>query len=138
MILDEIDKFSNRQSLLYNILEWSSFKSSSLIIIFISNDFNFLTNSIPNVQSRMKFSSIIFTPYNSHDIYQILLRKYPEAGKMFSSSALTFICKTISLINSDIRLLYKVYEDVVSLWRENLNFPKELHEDELEIIESQP
>jgi hypothetical protein len=44
--------------------------------------------------------------------------KYPECAKIFEPKAIQFLCKKIVSINSDIRLLEKTYEDVITQWSE--------------------
>ena len=67
VILDEIDQFINDQSFLYNILEWLTI-GAKLLLVFISNVIDLTIRLDSKIQSRLKFETIIFKPYNYHQI----------------------------------------------------------------------
>ncbi len=108
IILDEIDQFINDQNFLYNMLEWLSI-GSKLILVFISNIIDLTLKLDSKLQSRLKYSTIIFKPYSYLEVQDIIFIKYPDIRTFVQKDAITFVAKKIANINSDIRLLEKMY-----------------------------
>lgn len=108
IILDEIDQFINDQKFLYNMLEWL-WVGAKLILVLISNVIDLTVKLDAKLQSRLKFETIIFKPYLYAQVEEIIYYKYPYIRTILQKDAVTFVAKKIANINSDIRLLEKIY-----------------------------
>ena len=69
------------------------------------------------LQSRLGFQTIIFKPYTYHQIETIIKYKYPQIG--IKDKTITFLAKKIANINSDIRLLEKLYGRITEEFNRN-------------------
>ena len=109
----------------------SSNSSSKLILVLISNvldlkvklDHKFDSKSHSKLASRMKFQTIMFNPYSHLQIREIIIYKYPGIRAMMFKDAITFIAKKIANVNSDIRLLEKIYTRIRHEFEKNGGHP---------------
>lgn len=74
---------------------------------------DFSANIEKKCKSRIKFSSIIFSPYHYEDLIQIVNHKYIDTAYLFEKDAIIFLCKKIANINSDVRLLERYYTEAL-------------------------
>jgi hypothetical protein len=118
IILDEIDQFMNDQHFMYNMLEWLTC-GSKLVLVLISNVIDLTLRLEGKLQSRMKFQTLIFKPYSYQQIEKIIEYKYPHIRTMMQKEAVTFVAKKIFNINSDIRLLEKIYARIENEFKRN-------------------
>ncbi len=75
IVLDEIDKFvmKNGDDVLYQILLLNSeLERSKISIVGITNDVKFSEFLDPRVKSRLNEEKIVFSPYTSSDLFDIL------------------------------------------------------------------
>ena len=68
LVLDEIDQLIKEERFAYNILEWIQLSTSKIILIFITNMADVDSKLSSKNRSRMKCESLIFKPYNYHQI----------------------------------------------------------------------
>ena len=115
IVLDEVDQCFNDQSFVYNILQTLQI-GAKLVLIFISNVIDLtLKLDSSKLQSRLKFETIIFKPYSFQQIEEIIYYKYKGITRLLQKNGVTFIAKKIPNSNSDIRLLEKIYNKIVTL-----------------------
>lgn len=100
------------------MLEWLSV-GSKLILVFISNIIDLTLKLDSKLQSRFKFQTIIFKPYSYLEVQDIIFIKYPDIRTFVQKDAITFVAKKIANINSDIRLLEKMYARMETEHRQN-------------------
>ena len=84
IVLDEIDNLVSRagDGLLYNLTNLNTRLSNSrCCIIGISNDLNFTQQLDPRVTSRLSQEDIVFHPYGSAEIENILSKRVEEGLK---------------------------------------------------------
>lgn len=82
---------------------------AKLILVLISNVIDLTVKLDAKLQSRLKFETIIFKPYLYAQVEEIIYYKYPLIRTILQKDAVTFVAKKIANINSDIRLLEKIY-----------------------------
>lgn len=114
IILDEIDFFINRtQYLLYYIFNWTTYPSSKLIIISISNLLNITNQLLPKIVSRFGQNKIMFRPYNKEQIRIIIKYKGIDLKK-FDDDAIKLSSMKVAAVNGDLRriivILHKAHE----------------------------
>lgn len=109
LVIDEIDILLNKsQNLLYNIFNWTTYVNSKLIIISISNTFDFPNKLLPKVKSRMGgFNKLMFKPYTKDELYIILKSKGIDTEN-FTSDALRISCLKVASLNGDLRRTFQI------------------------------
>ncbi len=118
IILDEIDQFINDQSFLYNMLEWLGLKAK-VILVLISNVIDLTLKVDGKLQSRFKFETIIFKPYSYKQVENIIKFTYRDIEAIATEGVVSYIAKRVANINSDIRLLEKIYARMRQLYDSN-------------------
>ena len=72
-LVDELDYLITRdQSVLYNLFDWPQRKNANLVIIGIANTLDLPEQFIARVSSRIGNTRLIFTPYSSAEILEII------------------------------------------------------------------
>lgn len=79
-------------SKLYLILEWTHSPRSKLHLVGVANKLAYLSNLPPNIMSRLGSRSLVFKPYSSIQIKDIIDRKYNHQP-FFNSLSLYWIKK---------------------------------------------
>ena len=103
LIVDEIDYLINRnQNLLYNLFNWTTYESSKLIVISISNTLDLPEHLLPKIKSRMGNNKLMFKPYNKDQLIEIIKSKDIDYDK-FNPDAIKLCCMKVSAINGDLR-----------------------------------
>jgi len=82
---------------------------AKLILVLISNVIDLTVKLDAKLQSRFKFETIIFKPYQDAQVEKIIYHKYQNIRDILRKEAVAFVAKKIANINSDIRLLEKIY-----------------------------
>ncbi|PMP75242.1 MAG: cell division control protein Cdc6 [Aciduliprofundum sp.] len=108
LVLDEIDRFvkKNGDDFLYQILLLDSeLEKSRITIVGITNDLKFSEYLDSRVKSRLNEEKIVFPPYSSDQIYDILMDRVNIAGigGFVSEGALRLISSLASQENGDAR-----------------------------------
>ena len=79
MVIDEIDYlYTKDQDVLYNLFDWTQSSRSKLAIIAISNTINFPETLKPKIMSRIGNKRLIFEPYSSTEISEILKQRVKD------------------------------------------------------------
>ena len=108
LIIDEVDCLINqKQTLLYNIFNWTTYSKSKLIVISISNTLDLPQRLIPKVQSRIGTNKIMFKAYLKEDLYKIISTKIEDI-KLFSEDALKISSMKVAAVNGDLRRLLQI------------------------------
>lgn len=108
IVLDEIDRFviKNGDDLLYQLMLMNSeLQNSRITVVGITNDLRFSEFLDPRVKSRLSEERIVFSPYTSDDIFDILVDRLriSNVNDFVSESALKLISTLASLENGDAR-----------------------------------
>lgn len=103
LLVDEIDYLITRdQEILYNIFNWTHEESARIMIICIANTLDFSEKLITKIGSRMGHERLIFQPYSSDNLQEIISDRLKDT-KVFSSDAIRFVGKKIAAYSSDVR-----------------------------------
>ena len=124
LIIDEIDCLINqKQTLLYNIFNWTKYPFSKLIVISISNTLDLKVRLEKKISSRMGTNQIIFAPYDKDALYKIV--KFKNAGFDFNEDALKIISMKVAAINGDLRRIFQIIKKAKEIFElENKNSKK--------------
>ena len=118
ILVDELDYLITKdQSVLYNLFEWPQRKKSNLIVISVANTLDLPENFMARISSRIGNTRLVFTPYTSNEIRQIINQRVEEIG-IFDANAINFISKKIALISSDIRKTLAICRQAVDRYLE--------------------
>ena len=118
VLLDELDYMITRdQSVLYNLFEWPQRKHANLIVISVANTLDLPETFMARISSRIGNTRLVFGPYNSSEIKEIIEERVKSTG-LFDSTALQFISKKVALISSDIRKTLMICRQAVDRFRE--------------------
>jgi cell division control protein 6 len=103
VVLDEIDKLVSKcgDNVLYNLTRINSeLKNSKIIVVGISNDVTFKNNLDPRVKSSLSEEEIIFPPYNSLQLKDILMKRSQLA---FSKNVISYpvVCKCAAYVGRE-------------------------------------
>jgi cell division control protein 6 len=120
VILDEIDHLLEVDiNLLYQLFEWSSQKSSNLVLIGIANALDLTDRFLPRLKSKnMRPKLIPFMPYSVTEITNIVsttLRSLlpettetPDYTPLIHPTAIMFLAKKVAAQTGDIRKAFAV------------------------------
>ncbi|CAD8103993.1 unnamed protein product [Paramecium primaurelia] len=123
ILLDECDNlYTTDQQVLYNLVDWPQQPNAHLIIIMIANTMDFPEKLKPKLQSRLGNHRIVFRPYNSTQIENILQQrmKTQKLKQLFASNTLNYLGKKIATISTDIRKTLSICRTAIVLGREQL------------------
>ncbi|MDP8011214.1 MAG: Cdc6/Cdc18 family protein [Thermoplasmata archaeon] len=120
VVLDEIDRFviKNGDDLLYQIMLMNSeLQNSSITIVGITNDLKFSEFLDPRVKSRLNEEKIVFTPYSSDDITDILndRLKLANVSNFVTEGAVRLISTLASQENGDARKAIELMKTSIQL-----------------------
>lgn len=103
LVLDELDYLvTPKQTVLYNVFEWSTQRGSGLVVVGIANTMNMAERMLPKVSSRMGLCKIGFSAYSASQLEHILGTRL--AGLTgFDPSALQMTSKKVASITGDVR-----------------------------------
>lgn len=108
LIIDEVDCLINqKQNLLYNIFNWTTYSQSKLIVISISNTLDLPNKLLPKIQSRMGNNKIMFRPYVKDELYKIISVKIQDVH-LFSEDALKLSSMKVAAVNGDLRRILQI------------------------------
>ena len=108
LIIDEVDCLINqKQNLLYNIFNWTTYSNSKLIVISISNTLDLPQRLIPKVQSRIGTNKLMFKAYLKEDLCKIISTKIEDIN-LFSEDALKISSMKVAAVNGDLRRLLQI------------------------------
>lgn len=103
LIIDEVDfLYTKDQGVFYNIFDWIHGQCANLVIACIANTLDFPDKVLPKINSRMGKNVLIFKPYSSEEIFQILKERL-DNSPIFNDLALKMIAKKVANFSSDIR-----------------------------------
>lgn len=115
LVIDEVDYLlSRKQEVLYNLFDWMHAPQARLCIICISNTLDLMTKLIGKIRSRVGNDSLVFRPYSSAEVLEILRLRLgattpaEEERCVFTRDALTFIAKKVANFTSDIRKSFEM------------------------------
>jgi origin recognition complex subunit 1 len=136
LIVDEIDCLINRkQTLLYNIFNWSMYPCSKLIIISISNTFDFPDKLLSKIKSRMGNHRLMFIPYGKEELFKIISVKIEDI-KLFSDDALKLSSIKVAAVNGDLRRTLQICRRAKEIFESNKNKKHNALIDKKDIIQA--
>ncbi|KAL0119612.1 hypothetical protein PUN28_007806 [Cardiocondyla obscurior] len=120
LVLDEIDQLESRkQSVLYSIFEWPSFKNSKLILVGIANALDLTDRILPRLQAKCELKPVLmhFAPYSKQQIFDIISARLNEANaaNIFTVPAIQFLAGKVASISGDIRRALDISRRVIEL-----------------------
>lgn len=116
LIVDEVDCLINqKQNLLYNIFNWTTYSKSKLIVISISNTLDLPNRLQQKIQSRMGTNKLMFLPYAKKELYTIISVKINDVD-LFSEDALKYSCVKVAAINGDLRRILLIIKRAKELF----------------------
>jgi cell division control protein 6 len=120
LVLDEIDRFvkKNGDDILYQVLLLDSeLEKSRITLVGITNDLKFMDYLDSRVKSRLNEEKIVFPPYTSEQIYDILMDRVNIAGinDFVSEGALRLISSLASQENGDARKAIEMLKASIQL-----------------------
>ena len=103
-LVDELDMLCNRkQSVLYNIFDWSSKPQGKLIVIAIANTVDLPERvMISRVSSRLGLTRLVFQPYNQGQL-QIIVTGRLEGLEVFQDDAIQLVARKVAGVSGDAR-----------------------------------
>jgi Cdc6-like AAA superfamily ATPase len=118
LVLDELDFLWTRdQNVLYNVFDWPHHRKANLIIIGIANTLDLPEQLMARISSRMGNRRLVYTPYSSKQIHEIILQRIRQCD-IFDDSAVMFISKKIASVSSDIRKTLSICRMAIEKWRD--------------------
>eukprot|EP00455_Lapot_gusevi_P053165 TRINITY_DN8239_c0_g1_i2.p1 TRINITY_DN8239_c0_g1~~TRINITY_DN8239_c0_g1_i2.p1 ORF type:complete len:286 (+),score=55.64 TRINITY_DN8239_c0_g1_i2:67-924(+) len=110
LMLDEIDFLLTRdQSVLYNLLQWTTYPDSNLVVIGISNTLDFADRLMARVHSRMGDCRIAFQPYTHQQLAEIVMARLKSLPVCpFHPDALEKMARKIASLSGDARRTLQV------------------------------
>lgn len=118
VLLDELDYLITKdQSVLYNLFEWPQRKNANLIVVSVANTLDLPETFMARISSRIGNTRLVFTPYTSAEIKEIIEQRVSEVG-IFDANSLNFISKKVALISSDIRKTLMICRQAVEKFKE--------------------
>jgi len=124
VVLDEIDRFviKNGDDLLYQLLLMNSeLQNSKITIVGITNDLRFPEFLDPRVKSRLNEERIVFSPYTSDDIFDILMDRLniSNVKNFVNEGSLKLISTMASQENGDARKAIELLKASIQIAIEN-------------------
>ena len=120
LLVDELDfLITKNQSVLYNLFEWPQRKKANLVIISVANTLDLPETFMARISSRIGNARLVFTPYTSNEIREIISQRVKDAD-IFDMSAINFISKKVALVSSDIRKTLSICRQTVERYYEEL------------------
>ena len=106
---------TKKQTLLYNLFNWPSYDNSRLIIIGIANMMDLPERFLSKIRSRMSENRLVYKPYNSTQIQEILQSRLSQDAMVFKPDGLRYIAEKISSTSGDIRRALQVSKRAIEL-----------------------
>ena len=103
ILVDELDFLKTKdQKVLYNLLEWPTWRHSRLLVVGIANTMDLPERLLPKLSSRLALQRIVFKPYNRDQIEKIVSTRLRDLNA-FSNSAIEICARKVSSISGDVR-----------------------------------
>lgn len=117
LLIDELDCLITKdQSVLFNLFEWPQRRRANLIVLSVANTLDLPEMFMARISSRIGNTRLVFSPYSSLEIRDIILQRVAKA-EIFDSVAINFIAKKVALISSDIRKTLNICRQAVERHR---------------------
>ena len=104
LLVDELDMLWNRkQSVLYNIFEWPTYKGARLIVLAIANTMDLPERVMINrVSSRVGLTRLTFSPYTHEQLTEIVAARL-HGLSVFNKDAVQLVARKVSSLSGDAR-----------------------------------
>lgn len=114
VILDEMDYLvTQKQTVLYNFLDWPMRTSCKMLIIGISNTLNLVERLHPRLQSRFGTDKCMFSSYTHKEINTILQTRLEDCPNVFQSEAIDFVSRKSAGLSGDLRIAFQLCRSAV-------------------------
>lgn len=104
LVVDELDMLWNRkQSVLYNIFEWPTYKWAKLVVLAIANTMDLPERVMINrVSSRIGLTRLNFSPYTHEQLTEIVAARL-HGLTVFDKDAVNLVARKVSSLSGDAR-----------------------------------
>jgi len=104
LLVDELDMLWNKkQSVLYNVFEWPTYKSAKLIVLAIANTMDLPERVMINrVSSRVGLTRLTFSPYTHEQLTEIVAARL-QGLTVFDKDAVQLVARKVSSLSGDAR-----------------------------------
>ncbi|GBN85290.1 Origin recognition complex subunit 1 [Araneus ventricosus] len=128
LLVDELDRlWTRKQTVMYNIFDWPSRKSSKLIVLAIANTMDLPERLMMNrVTSRLGLSRITFQPYNFKQLQEIIMNRIQEL-KVFDPDAVQFVARKVAAVSGDARRALAICRHAAEIVERSVGSPRKKH-----------
>ena len=103
ILVDELDFLKTKdQKVLYNLLEWPTWRHSRLLVVGIANTMDLPERLLPKLSSRLALQRIVFKPYTRAQIEKIVSTRLKHLNA-FRDTAIEMCARKVSSISGDVR-----------------------------------
>eukprot|EP00940_MAST-03C_sp_MAST-3C-sp2_P002023 g2023.t1 len=103
ILVDELDFLKTKtQKVLYNLLEWPTWRHSRLLVVGIANTMDLPERLLPKLSSRLALQRIVFKPYSRQQIQEIVTARLKGLAA-FREEAIEMCARKVSSISGDVR-----------------------------------
>merc|ERR1719204_2446799 len=104
LVVDELDMLWNKkQSVLYNIFEWPTYKWAKLVVLAIANTMDLPERVMINrVSSRIGLTRLNFSPYTHEQLTEIVAARL-HGLSVFDRDAVNLVARKVSSLSGDAR-----------------------------------
>jgi origin recognition complex subunit 1 len=123
LVLDEMDVLvSRKQQLLYDLLEWPTRPNSRLAVIGIANTMDLPERLLPRLKSRMGNSRLVYSPYTTNQIMEILDLRLKGSVMAFEQSAKRLVAAKVAAVSGDVRRAFDICRCATEIAEEEYAF----------------
>jgi origin recognition complex subunit 1 len=110
LILDELDYLvTSRQSVLYNLFEWSTRANAALVVVGISNTMDLPERLLPRVESRLNIRRVNFHPYDRSALESIITDRLGTLDAFAAGDGGLELCaRKVASVTGDVRRALEV------------------------------
>jgi len=104
LVVDELDMLWNKkQSVLYNVFEWPTYKWAKLVVLAIANTMDLPERVMINrVSSRIGLTRLNFSPYTHEQLTEIVAARL-HGLSVFDKDAVNLVARKVSSLSGDAR-----------------------------------
>jgi Cdc6-like AAA superfamily ATPase len=126
LVVDEIDcLITQKQALLYNIFNWTTYPESRLIVISISNNLDLPEKLSSKIASRIGTNRLIFKPYQKDQLFEILKARVDKI-ELFTVDALRLSAMKVAAISGDLRRILQICSRAKEIFEQDIKRPDQI------------
>ncbi|ESN93994.1 hypothetical protein HELRODRAFT_103086 [Helobdella robusta] len=130
LLVDELDLlWTRKQTVMYNLFDWPSYKYSQLIVIAIANTMDLPERMLMSrVASRLGLTRLTFQPYNHHQLQEIVLSRI-QGFDAFHEDAVQLVARKVAAVSGDARRALEICRRATELVTGKEQFISMVHVD---------